>query len=122
MRSIARTLSLIGSAAAVIGMLSMPATVAYADQDMIAAGKQLAFNRKKGNCLACHAIDDGVTPGNLGPPLFSMKQRFSSKAALRAQIWDATRRNANTPMPPFGRHEILAEAEISKIASYIWSL
>lgn len=122
MRSIARTLSLIGSAAALVGMLSMPATVAHADESMIAAGKQLAFNRTKGNCLACHAIDDGATPGDLGPPLFNMNQRFKTKAALRAQIWDATRRNANSPMPPFGRHKILDEEEISLIASYIWSI
>ena len=122
MRSIARTLSLVGSTALIVGMLSMPATVAYADEDMIKAGKSLAFDRKKGNCLACHAIEGGSTPGDLGPPLFSMKQRFSSMASVRAQIWDATRRNANSPMPPFGRHKILSEGEITKIASFVWSL
>ena len=54
------------------------------------AGKKLAFNRKKGNCLACHKIGDGKLTGNSGPPLVAMKGRFPDKSALRAQIWDAS--------------------------------
>ncbi len=36
--------------------------------DNIAEGKSLTFDRKKGNCLACHMIDDGELAGNNGPP------------------------------------------------------
>ena len=87
-----------------------------------AAGKQLAMARDKGNCLACHAIADGELPGNIGPPLVYMQQRFPDKAQLRAQIWDATVRNPNTMMPPFGRHRILNDEEIDLIVDYIHSL
>ena len=85
-------------------------------------GKQLATARNKGNCLACHAIADGELPGTLGPPLIYMQQRFPDKAQLRAQIWDPTVRNPDTVMPPFGRHEILSEAEIDLVVDYIHSL
>ena len=92
-----------------------------ADQ-RLAEGKRLAMARDKGNCLACHAIADGELPGTLGPPLLYMQQRFPDRAALRAQIWDATVRNPNTIMPPFGRHRILGEYEIELIVDYIYSL
>lgn len=85
-------------------------------------GKELAMDRKKGNCVSCHAMDDGVSPGNMGPPLIAMKARFKTKGELRAQIWDATARNPETLMPPFGRHHVLKDEEIDKIAEYVWSL
>lgn len=99
---------------------SFPA--ANADQASIAEGKKLAFDRKKGNCLACHMVDDGALPGNIGPPLIAMKARFPDKNKLRAQIWNATAANPNTIMPPFGKHKILSEADIDKITDYIHSL
>ena len=85
-------------------------------------GKEVAVDRKKGNCLACHAMDDGSLPGNIGPPLVAMKLRFPDKAVLRAQIWDATVKNPNTIMPPFGRHGMLSEEEIDWITEYVYSL
>jgi sulfur-oxidizing protein SoxX len=85
-------------------------------------GKEVSFDRKKGNCLACHAMDDGTLPGNIGPPLVSMKLRFPDKAKLREQIWDSTTRNPNTIMPPFGRHGMLTEEEIDWITEYVYSL
>jgi sulfur-oxidizing protein SoxX len=91
-------------------------------QEIIDAGKNIAWDRKKGNCLACHAMADGSLPGNAGPALISMKQRFPDKAALRAQIWDATQRNPNTVMPPFGRHGILTDDEVDKITEYVYTL
>ena len=78
--------------------------------------------RDKGNCLACHAIDDGELPGNLGPPLIQMQLRFPDKSALREQVWDATARNPDTVMPPFGKHRILTAEEIDLIVDYIHTL
>ncbi len=78
--------------------------------------------RGKGNCLACHAIEDGELPGTIGPPLVYMQQRYPDKAQLRAQIWDPTVRNPDTLMPPFGKHEILSEDEIDLVVEYIHSL
>jgi len=122
MRRIVRNLLLTVPALLLGGMLLAPPAAIADEAAMAKEGKSLAFNRKKGNCLACHAIGDGASPGNIGPPLFSMKQRFKSQADLRAQIWDATQRNPTTPMPPFGRHKVLSDGEIDKIAAYIWSL
>ncbi len=85
-------------------------------------GKKIAFDRKKGNCLACHIIEDGELPGVLGPPLVAVKARYPDKAILREQIWDPSKRNPATSMPPFGKHRILTEDEIDKVVEYIHSL
>jgi sulfur-oxidizing protein SoxX len=86
------------------------------------SGKDIAFDRKKGNCLACHAMDDGDMPGNIGPPLIVMKARFPDRAILKAQIWNATAKNPISIMPPFGKHEILSADEIDKLIDYLYTL
>jgi sulfur-oxidizing protein SoxX len=98
------------------------ATPATAGEAELAKGKELTFERKKGNCLACHMIADGDLAGNIGPPLLAMKARFPDRAALRAQIWDASTKNPRSVMPPFGRHGILTEEEIDLVTDYIHSL
>lgn len=97
----------------------MPATT---DTERLQAGKKLAVTRSKGNCLACHAIGDGALPGNLGPPLMSMKLRFPDREQLREQIWDATKRNPDSRMPPFGKHGILSAEEIERVIDYLYTL
>jgi len=89
---------------------------------MIEEGKELAFDRTKGNCLACHHIDGGASGGTIGPPLVAMSVRFPDKNKLREQIWDATVMNPESAMPPFGSHHILSDAEIDKFVEFIWSL
>ena len=93
-----------------------------ASADDIEAGKKVAFDRKKGTCLACHMIAGGSLPGNIGPPLVAMKARFPDKAVLREQIWDPTVANPNTIMPPFGKHQILTEKEVDLVTEFIYSL
>ncbi len=83
--------------------------------------EEVTFDRKLGNCLACHMIPGGKLPGNIGPPLIAMKARFPDKAVLRAQIWDATVKVPNSIMPPFGKHQILTEAQIDQITNFIYS-
>ena len=90
--------------------------------DSIAEGKELTFDRKKGNCLACHMIDDGELAGNNGPPLLAMKQRFPDREALFQQIWDTTEMNPYSFMPPFGKHGALTKNEINKIIDYLYTL
>lgn len=85
-------------------------------------GQELAFTRKKGNCLACHMIKGGNSPGNIAPPLIVMKARYPDKKKLRDQIWDASQRNPETSMPLFGRYEVLTEDEIDKLTDFIYSL
>ncbi len=96
--------------------------MSVASADALADGKKVAFDRKKGNCLACHQIAGGSLPGNIGPPLIAMKARFPDKSVLRAQIWDPTAANRNTIMPPFGKHRILTEKEVDLVTEFIHSL
>jgi sulfur-oxidizing protein SoxX len=114
--------AILSSALLFCSLTFLGATSVSADEASIAEGKKLAFNRKKGNCLACHAIAGGSLPGDIGPPLIAMKARFPDKAKLRAQIWDSTVSNPNSIMPPFGRHHMLSDKDIDKIADFIHSL
>lgn len=117
-----RLISTAASVVAVIGALVSPTIFAAAHGDMVAQGKKIAFDKKLGNCLSCHAMVGGQAAGNLGPPLIAMQARFPEKAALRAQIYDATARNPATPMPPFGKHNILTDKQIDLVTEYIHSL
>lgn len=88
-------------------------------------GKQIAFNNKKGNCLACHGmptVPDALSTGLYGPPLIAMSARYPDKAKLRAQIWDATTLNPSTSMIPFGKHKVLTEQEIDKVVDFVYGL
>ena len=85
-------------------------------------GKELAFNRKKGNCLACHQIEGGALAGNIGPPLIAMKARFPDYDKLRAQISDARTNNPNTIMIPFGPHAVMSAKEIDLVSKFIHTL
>jgi sulfur-oxidizing protein SoxX len=114
---------LISSGVAVAGMVMVMAgsSVAMAASS-IDEGKAIAFDKKKGNCLACHRIEGGRMAGDIAPPILLMKVRYPDKKALRDQIWDATAANPNTVMPPFGRHHILSDAEVDKVTDFIYSL
>jgi len=89
------------------------------------SGKDIAYNRSKGNCLACHGfptLPDAEQTGNSGPPLIAMQARFPDKAVLRAKVWDATATNQASMMPPFGKHQLLTEEEIDKVIDFIYGL
>ena len=123
MRKTARFATMAVSLAALsAGAGMMPTAAGAADDDTIKFGKEVAYDRKKGNCLACHMMDDGVSPGDIGPPLIAMKARFPDPATLRAQIWDPQVANPATRMPPFGKHQALSEKEIDAIVAYLYTL
>jgi sulfur-oxidizing protein SoxX len=84
-------------------------------------GKALAFDRGKGNCLTCHAMKGGDSPGTIGPELSGMKGRYDRKELI-AIIGDETTRNPQTMMPPFGRNLILTNKEIEAIADFLLTL
>lgn len=84
-------------------------------------GKALAFDRSKGNCLTCHAMKGGDSPGTIGPELSDMKARYDRKELI-AIISDETTRNPQTMMPPFGRNLILTNKEIEAIADFLLTL
>lgn len=104
----------------VVSVWSMVAVAADASR-----GRQIAHGQEKGNCLACHRIpaDPGAeTNANLGPVLENLSVRYPERAALRQQVWDASRANPDTIMPPYGRHRILTETEIDDVVEYLRGL
>ena len=84
-------------------------------------GQTLAFDRSKGNCLTCHVIAGGDAPGNVGPPLSDMKARYPDRKELAAIIFDETKRNPQTVMPPFGRNLILTDGEIESVVDFLYT-
>jgi sulfur-oxidizing protein SoxX len=114
--------------AIVVGLLAAPMSISAmavetAKKEM--TGKELAYERSKGNCLACHAMPtqpDAEAAGTIGPPLIAMSARFPDKAKLRAQIWDAMVANPQTSMPPFGKHKVMTEQEIDKVTDFVYGL
>ena len=98
------------------------------DSDSVMKGWCAAITRRKGNCLSCHhAIVDNwpetLPPGgNIGPPFVAMGARFPNSEDLRAQIWDATAKNPNSSMPPFGKHKLISEKDIDNIVAWLSTL
>ena len=91
-------------------------------QSAVAEGQKLAFDRGKGNCLTCHAIKGGEYPGTLGPELVDIKAKYPNRDELVAIVFDETKRNPLTVMPPFGRNRILTEKEISAVVDFLQTL
>jgi sulfur-oxidizing protein SoxX len=117
-----KLIGLIGAVSVLAGQFAISPIASADGHEAVEQGKELAFDRKKGNCLACHSIQGGVSPGNIAPALIAMKARFPDKTELRAQIWDATVKNPESAMPPFGKHGALSEKEVDLITEYIWTL
>lgn len=104
----------------VLFLLAVVSPIVMADD--INKGRELAFDRSRGNCLACHMMEGGEMPGNVAPPLIAMKTRFPERSVLREQVWDATIRNPESVMPPYGRHGVLTEEEIDQVVDFVHSL
>ena len=85
-------------------------------------GQKLAFDRGKGNCLTCHVIKGGDLPGSLGPELVDIKSKYPNRDELVAIVFDETKRNPLTVMPPFGRNRILTEKEINAVVDFLQTL
>jgi sulfur-oxidizing protein SoxX len=91
-------------------------------QSAVAEGQKLAFDRGKGNCLTCHVIKGGDLPGTIGPELVDMKAKYPNRDDLVAIVFDETKRNPLTVMPPFGRNRILTEKEINVVVDFLQTL
>ena len=105
-----------------MALLGLPAAAGAGDAG---AGRSLAFDVGKGNCLACHSVPgdpEAVTSANIGPPLVQIRSRFPERERLRDQIRDPMQFNPDTVMPPFGKHGILTATEIEKIVDYLYTL
>jgi sulfur-oxidizing protein SoxX len=90
-----------------------------------ATALELFVRADKGHCIACHRLPQGAGPqtrADLGPALEGRRMREVGKGGLRAVLVDATRANAATVMPPFGRHRILEDAEIDRLVEFLHGL
>jgi sulfur-oxidizing protein SoxX len=104
-------------------LVSMPQAGAE-EAPNVTAGRQLAFEIAKGNCLACHRFpgdSKANTLANIGPPLLAIRSRFPDREQLRGRLWDPMQTNPNTVMPPFGKHRILSREEIELIIDYLYT-
>jgi L-cysteine S-thiosulfotransferase len=98
-------------------------------------GKKLAVNRKKGNCLACHAmpIPEQQFHGEVGPDLSGVGSRMT-EPELRLRLVNSKALNPDTIMPAFHKvalnrvlkkfkgKTILGAQEIEDIIAYISTL
>jgi sulfur-oxidizing protein SoxX len=117
-----------GAAVVITLSLASIATGAFAempDIDLngdVEAGKAVAMDRSRGNCIACHLMPGADSPGAIGPALIAMQTRYPSKEDVARQIWDPTIKNPEVVMPPFGKHGIISNKEFVDVVEYIWSL
>ncbi len=101
-----------------------------------AKGRNLAINRKKGNCLACHAmpIPEQAFHGNIGPDLKGVGSRYKA-GELRLRVVDPKVVNEDTIMPAFYRaaglnrvmkkfqgKTVLSADEVEDIVAYLTTL
>ena len=122
MRKPAKFLTTASAIMMLIGAAALAPTAAMAvDDELAAEGKKVATDRKKGNCFTCHSYEGAHLAGNIGPALNGVSKRKSRKE-IYDQIWDATKLNPNSSMPPFGKHEVLSKKEINAITEWVLTL
>ena len=102
-----------------------------------ANGRKVFMNRKKGNCLACHAnsdMADQLFHGEVGPPLDGVGSRLS-EAEIRGMLVNSKMTFPDTIMPAFYRNEgftrplekfkgktILTAQEVEDVVAYLLTL
>lgn len=100
-------------------------------------GRKVFYHRKKGNCLACHAVtdlEDVLFHGEVGPPLDGVGSNYT-EAELRLQVVNPKVNNSDSIMPAYHRTEglrrvlvkfqnkpILTAQEVEDIVAYMMTL
>jgi len=99
-------------------------------------GRATAVHRKKGNCLACHAmpVPEQADHGNIGPSLVGVGSRYTA-AEMRLRLVDPKTINPDTIMPSYyrktGFHRVqkkwkgktvLSAGDIEDILAYLVTL
>ena len=110
-------------AAAVLALLATGIALPCAAQRP--AALDLFVRADKGHCIACHQLPQGAGPetrADLGPRLEGSRMRAIGKKGLRDILIDPTRANADTVMPPYGRHRLLESTEINRLVDYLHAL
>jgi len=100
-----------------------------------ARGRQIAVDRTRGNCLACHALPvPERLQGNVGPDLAGVAGRLSP-GEIRLRIVNPRAANPDTTMPAYFRVDglyrvradmvgrpVLTAAEIEDLIAYLATL
>lgn len=101
------------------------ACVALPGSAQDSAALDLFVRPGKGHCIACHQLPPGMGPetrNDVGPRLEGARMRELGRNALRDILKDPTRRNADTVMPPYGRHRLLDDREIDRLTELLHAL
>ncbi len=99
--------------------------LAVAVTPSISNGRAIFLDERKGNCAACHKVPNDAaikSASSIGAPLEAIKARYPDRAKLRDVIWDFSKINPNTIMPPYGKHRILSSDEIDALVIYLESI
>jgi sulfur-oxidizing protein SoxA len=111
--------------AAILGLAACAAGLALPVPAQVPSARDLYLRADKGHCIACHQLPEGTGPAtrsDIGPALSGTRMRELGRDRLRDLLVDPTRANADTLMPPFGRHRILDAAEIDRLVVFLQAL
>jgi sulfur-oxidizing protein SoxX len=101
-----------------------------------ARGRDVVFNRERGNCPICHVLPaaDEQQHGNVGPSLKGVASRLT-EGQIRARLVDARRINPRSVMPSYYRLDglrrvqaayrgktVLSDTEIEDAVAYLMTL
>ncbi len=101
-----------------------------------ANGRELAINRKQGNCLACHVLPIPEQPfhGDVGPDLSEVGGTLS-EGEIRLQVVNPKVLNPDTIMPAFYRNDgfervlkkfqgktVLSAQQVEDVVAYLMTL
>lgn len=101
-----------------------------------AKGREVAINRRLGNCLACHTLPVPEQPfhGEIGPDLTAVANRMS-EGELRLRVVNPKVVNEDSFMPAFFRHDglhrvmkdfegktILTAEQVEDVVAYLLTL
>ncbi|MEO7744155.1 MAG: hypothetical protein ABIR98_14555 [Usitatibacter sp.] len=106
-------------------LAALAADIALAASAQAPSPPEAFLRADKGHCIACHQLPQGhgpVSRADLGTKLEGTRMRAIGREGLRQAIADPPRVNADTLMPPFGRHRILESWEIETLVDYLHAL
>ena len=111
--------------AVILGLAACAAGLALPVPAQSLPARELYVRADKGHCIACHQLPEGAGPAthsDVGPRLAGARMRELGRERLREVLADPMRANADTVMPPFGRHRILDTGEIDRLVELLLAL
>lgn len=87
-----------------------------------ARGREISFEPRRGNCVACHHLPGDEWPGSVGNFLLQYRKYGYNAEQIYQQIFDPRLYNPNSVMPAYGTFGILSDQEIRDLVAYLQSL